>query len=158
VLTALVVAGRVGAGITAEIGTMAVTEQIDALRALAADPVRKLVVPRVGAMLIGLPALTILADTVALFGGLLMAVQEIGQPRLYYMSHVIDALSVHDVVSGVGKSVFFAFFISVIACYNGMNARGGADGVGKATTNTVVASSISVIVSDFFLTKIFMMF
>ena len=74
------------------------------------------------------------------------------------MSHVIDALSVHDVVSGVGKSVFFAFFISVIACYNGMNARGGADGVGKATTNTVVASSISVIVSDFFLTKIFMMF
>jgi phospholipid/cholesterol/gamma-HCH transport system permease protein len=158
VLTALVVAGRVGAGITAEIGTMAVTEQIDALRALAADPVRKLVVPRVGALLIGLPALTILADTVALFGGLVMAVQEIGQPRLYYMSHVIDALSVRDVVSGVGKTVFFAFFISVIACYNGMNARGGADGVGKATTNTVVASSISVIVSDFFLTKIFMLF
>jgi phospholipid/cholesterol/gamma-HCH transport system permease protein len=155
VLTALMVAGRVGAGITAEIGSMAVTEQIDALRALAANPVRKLVVPRVGALVLALPLLTILADTVALFGGLLMAVYEVGQSQTYYMNHVFGALSVQDIVSGVGKTVFFAFFIGIIACYNGMNARGGADGVGKATTNTVVVSSLSVIISDFFLTKLF---
>lgn len=158
VLTALVVAGRVGAGITAELGSMAVTEQVDALRALAASPTRKLVVPRVAALVFALPVLTILADTVALFGGMLMAVLEIGQSRPYYVNHVLAALSVHDIASGVGKTVFFGFFIGVIACYNGINATGGADGVGKATTNTVVVSTISVIVSDFFLTKIFLMF
>lgn len=157
VLAALMVAGRVGAGITAELGSMAVTEQVDALRALAASPVRKLAVPRVAALVIALPLLTILADTVALFGGLLMAIFEIGQTRAYYMSHVLGALTITDVASGVGKTVFFAFFIGVIACYNGLNARGGADGVGKATTNTVVVSSIAVIISDFFLTKLFLL-
>ena len=156
VLTALMVAARVGAGVTAELGSMAVTEQVDAMRALAANPTRKLVVPRVAALVLVLPALTILADTVALFGGLLMAMTEIGQTRPYYMSHVLSALTVHDIASGVGKTVFFAFFIGVIACHNGINARGGADGVGKATTNTVVVASISVIVSDFFLTKLFL--
>jgi phospholipid/cholesterol/gamma-HCH transport system permease protein len=155
VLTALMVAGRVGAGITAELGSMAVTEQVDALRALAANPVKKLVVPRVGALVLSLPLLTTMAIAVALFGGLLMALFEIGQTRPYYMNHVVLALSVQDIVSGVGKTVFFAFFIGVIACYNGIRATGGADGVGKATTNTVVVSSISVIISDFFLTKLF---
>jgi phospholipid/cholesterol/gamma-HCH transport system permease protein len=157
VLTALMVAGRVGAGITAELGSMAVTEQIDAMRALAANPVRKLVVPRVGALVLGLPVLTILADTIALFGGLLMAVLEVGQTRVYYLNHVFSALAVRDIASGVSKTFFFAFFIGVIACYNGIMARGGADGVGKATTNTVVVSSISVIISDFFLTKLFLL-
>ena len=157
VLTSLMVGGRVGAGITAELGSMAVTEQVDAIRALAANPIRKLVVPRVGALVIALPLLTILADTVALFGGLLMAMFEIGQTRLYFMNHVLSALSIEDILSGVGKTVFFAVFIGVIACYNGINARGGADGVGKATTNTVVVSSLSVIISDFFLTKLFIM-
>ena len=88
---------------------------------------------------------------------LLMAMLELGQSRLYSMNHVLLALSVPDIVSGVGKTVFFAFFIGIIACYNGLHASGGADGVGKATTNTVVVSSISVIVSDFFLTKLFIM-
>jgi phospholipid/cholesterol/gamma-HCH transport system permease protein len=157
VLTALMVSGRVGAGITAELGSMAVTEQIDALRALATNPVRKLVVPRVGALVLGLPVLTILADTIALFGGLLMSVLEIGQTRVYYLNHVYSALTVGDIASGVSKTFFFALFIGVIACYNGINAKGGADGVGKATTNTVVVSSISVIISDFFLTKLFML-
>lgn len=157
VLTALMVAGRVGAGITAELGSMAVTEQIDALRALAANPIRKLVVPRVAALVLALPILTILADLVALFGGLLMSVFEIGQTRTYYMSHVLSALTVQDIASGVGKTVFFAFAIGVIACFNGIHARGGADGVGKATTSTVVVSSISVIISDFFLTKLFLL-
>jgi phospholipid/cholesterol/gamma-HCH transport system permease protein len=158
VLTALVVAGRVGAGITAELGSMAVTEQVDAIRALAANPVRKLVVPRVVALVITLPLLTILADMVALFGGMLMAAVEVDQPREYFLSHALAALGLADIVSGIGKPVFFAVFISVIACYNGLRASGGADGVGRATTNTVVASSISVIVSDFFLTKLFMIF
>ncbi len=157
VLTALMVAGRVGAGVTAELGSMAVTEQIAALRALAADPVRKLVVPRVGALILVLPVLTILADTVGLFGGLIMSVVEVGQTRTYYLTHVYSALTVRDILSGVGKSVFFAFFIGTIACYNGMHAKGGADGVGKATTNTVVLASISVIISDFFLTKMFLL-
>jgi phospholipid/cholesterol/gamma-HCH transport system permease protein len=157
VLTALMVAGRVGAGITAELGSMAVTEQIDALRALAADPVRKLVVPRVTALILGLPVLTVLADTIALFGGLVMAEVELGQSRAFFLNHVFAALTVQDIISGVGKTVFFAFFIGVIACSNGMRARGGADGVGKATTNTVVASSIAVIISDFFLTKLFIL-
>lgn len=156
VLTALVVAGRVGAGITAELGSMAVTEQIDAMRALAADPIKKLVVPRVGALVLALPVLTILADIVALFGGMVMAIYELGQSQTYFVNRVIDALEISDVIAGVGKTVFFAFFIGVIACYNGMNARGGADGVGKATTGTVVASSIAVIISDFFLTKLFL--
>jgi phospholipid/cholesterol/gamma-HCH transport system permease protein len=157
VLTALMVAGRVGAGVTAELGSMAVTEQIDALRALAANPVRKLVVPRVGALVLMLPVLTILADTIALFGGLVMSVTEIGQTQTYYLNHVYAALSLRDICSGLSKTFFFAFFIGIIACYNGINARGGADGVGKATTNTVVISSISVIISDFFLTKIFLL-
>jgi phospholipid/cholesterol/gamma-HCH transport system permease protein len=158
VLTALMVAGRVGAGITAEIGSMTVTEQVDALRVLAASPVKKLVVPRVGALLIALPLLTVVADVVGLFGGMVMAVVEVGQSRAYFVSHALLALKVQDVTSGIGKSCFFAFFIGVIACYNGLRATGGADGVGKATTNTVVSASIAIIVSDFFLTKIFLLF
>jgi phospholipid/cholesterol/gamma-HCH transport system permease protein len=135
---------------------MTVTEQVDALRVLAASPVKKLVVPRVGALVIALPLLTVLADVVGLFGGMTMAVSEVGQSRAYFISHVLLALTMQDVMSGVGKTFFFAFFIGIIACYNGLNATGGADGVGKATTNTVVTASISIIVSDFFLTKIFL--
>jgi len=156
VLTALMVAGRVGAGITAEIGSMTVTEQVDALRVLAASPVKKLVVPRVGALVVALPLLTVLADVVGLFGGMIMAVSEVGQSRAYFISHVLLALTMQDVMSGVGKTFFFAFFIGIIACYNGLQATGGADGVGRATTNTVVTASIAIIVSDFFLTKIFL--
>lgn len=158
VLTALMVAGRVGAGITAELGSMAVTEQVDALRVLAASPVKKLVVPRVGALVIALPLLTVLADVVGLFGGMVMAVSEVGQSRAYFVSHVLQALRIQDITSGIGKSVFFAIFIGIIACYNGLGATGGADGVGKATTNTVVTASIAIIIADFFLTKIFMVF
>lgn len=158
VLTALMVAGRVGAGITAELGSMTVTEQVDALRVLAASPVKKLVVPRVGALLVALPLLTVLADAVGLFGGMVMAITDVGQSGAYFVSHVLLALTIQDVVSGIGKTFFFAFFIGVIACENGLSATGGADGVGKATTNTVVAASIAIIISDFFLTKIFLMF
>jgi len=158
VLTALMVAGRVGAGITAELGSMAVTEQVDAMRALAADPVKKLVVPRVGALTLVLPMLSVLSIAIALFGGMLMAILEIGQSRVFFVNHATGALTAGDIMSGVGKTFFFAIFIGIIACYNGMNATGGADGVGKATTQTVVWASIAVIISDFFLTKAFLLF
>jgi phospholipid/cholesterol/gamma-HCH transport system permease protein len=157
VLTALMVAGRVGAGITAELGSMAVTEQVDAMRALAADPVKKLVLPRVGALALVLPMLSVLSIAIALFGGMLMAIFEIGQSRAFFVSHATNALTAGDVFSGIGKTFFFAIFIGIIACHNGITATGGADGVGKATTNTVVWASIAVIVSDFFLTKAFLL-
>ena len=158
VLTALVVGGRVGAGITAEIGSMAVTEQVDAIRALAADPVKKLVVPKVLATIIMLPILTILADFMGILGGLFISVYELDQSARFYWERVRQALSIGDICSGVGKAFFFAFFIAMFGCYNGLRAQGGADGVGRATTNTVVMASIAILISDFFLTKLFLLF
>jgi phospholipid/cholesterol/gamma-HCH transport system permease protein len=153
VLTSLMVAGRVGAGITAELGSMAVTEQTDAIRALAASPVKKLVVPRVLATVIMLPLLVVLADIIGIFGGLVIAVTEIGQTPTYYVQHVVRALDLSDVASGLIKSAAFAVLISLIACHRGLTVRGGAAGVGTATTRTVVAASIAILVSDFFITK-----
>jgi len=156
VLTALMVGGRVGAGITAELGTMTVTEQVDALRSLGADPIRKLVAPRMWALLVGLPLLVVLADAAGVIGGLLISVWELDISPGFYMSHTLRLMEYSDVTSGLGKSVFFAFVIGVIASYNGLHAEGGADGVGRATTDTVVAIAISVLVLDFFLTKLFL--
>lgn len=155
VLTALIVGGRIGAGMTAELGTMKVTEQIDALRAMAVDPVKKLVVPKLVATLIMLPALTILGDALGILGGLLVAVIQLKVAPAFYLNDVFDALTLADVFSGVGKTFFFAYFIAIIGCYNGLTSKGGADGVGRATTNTVVLSSILVLVSDTLLTKLF---
>lgn len=158
VLTSLMVGGRVGAGITAEVGTMKVTEQVDAIRAMAASPVRKLVVPKVLAILLMLPILVVLADFVGIMGGLIIATTSLNQPAVFYMQHVIKALSPQDIMSGLGKTVVFALLIAFIACYKGLNATGGADGVGRATTETVVAASLTVLISDFFLTKLFLAF
>ncbi len=156
VLTALMVGGRVGSGITAELGTMTVTEQVDALRSMAADPVRKLVVPRLAATLVALPLLTILADTMGILGGLFIAVVEEGSTASFYFQHAFRLMTFHDLASGLGKTFFFAYLIAVIGCVNGLSARGGADGVGRATTNTVYAAAIGVLVADFFLTKLFL--
>lgn len=156
VLTALMVGGRVGSGITAELGSMAVTEQVDALRSMAADPVRKLVVPRVWAVVIALPLLTVLANAMGIFGGLLIAVTQEDLTATFYLGRAFRLMDFADVASGLGKTFFFGWLIAVIGCYNGLNARGGADGVGQATTNTVFASAIGVLVSDFFLTKLFL--
>ncbi len=156
VLTALMVGGRVGAGITAELGSMTVSEQVDAMRSLGADPIRKLVVPRVWALLIGLPLLVVLADVTGIFGGLLISTWELGLAPGFYSSHVLRLMTYGDFFSGLGKSVFFAFAIALIAAYNGLSARGGADGVGRATTDTVVAVAITVLALDFFLTKLFL--
>jgi phospholipid/cholesterol/gamma-HCH transport system permease protein len=155
VLVALIVGGRIGSGMTAELGTMKVTEQIDALRSMAADPVKKLVVPKLAATLVMLPALTLLGDLLGILGGLLIAVFQLDLTAAFYANDVISSLTLEDVVSGVGKSFFFAFFITVVGCHNGLTAEGGADGVGRATTNTVVLASILILVSDFFLTKLF---
>jgi phospholipid/cholesterol/gamma-HCH transport system permease protein len=155
VLTALIVGGRIGAGMTAELGTMKVSEQIDALRSMGADPVKKLVVPKLLATLLMLPALTILGDALGILGGLVVAMGQLDLPAGFYLGDVFGSLKLSDVMSGVGKSFFFGFFITIVACYNGLAARGGADGVGRATTKTVVLASILVLISDFFLTKLF---
>ena len=156
VLMSLMVGGRVGAGITAELGTMKVTEQIDAMRALATNPVRKLVVPRVLATTLALPLLTILACFIGIMGGLIIAVGSLHLTANYYTRSVIETLRYNDLASGVGKTFFFGFAIGLIACYNGLRTSGGADGVGRATTTTVVTASITVLIMDFFLTKLFL--
>lgn len=158
VLTALIVGGRIGSGMTAEIGTMKVTEQIDALRSMAADPVKKLVAPKLVATLVMLPALTILGDALGTLGGLIVATLTLDLAPGLYINDVLDSLTFDDVFSGIAKSFFFAFFITIIGCYNGLNTTGGADGVGRATTNTVVLAAILVLVSDFFLTKLLYIF
>ncbi len=156
VLSALMVAARVGAGITAELGTMKVTEQIDAMRSLATSPVKKLVVPRVLATIIMMPVLTVLADAIGLLGGLVISVTQLGVSADYFYSSLIQNVQLEDLLSGLGKSVFFGFDFAIIACSKGLSATGGADGVGRATTSAVVAASITVLISDFFLTKFFL--
>jgi phospholipid/cholesterol/gamma-HCH transport system permease protein len=158
VLTALIVGGRIGSGMTAEIGTMKVTEQIDALRSMAADPVKKLVAPKLAATLIMLPSLTIIGDFLGILGGLIVATFTLNLAPGLYLNDVFDSLTFGDVGSGIAKSFFFAYFIAIVGCYNGLTTQGGADGVGRATTNTVVLAAILVLVSDFFLTKLFYIF
>ncbi len=155
VLTALIVGGRVGAGMTAEIGTMRVTEQLDALRSMAVDPVKKLVVPKLVATLVMLPALTLLGDALGILGGLLVAVLQLQLTPGLYFNDILSSLTLSDVASGLGKSFFFAYFITIIGCLNGLHTEGGADGVGRATTNTVVSAAILVLISDYFLTRLF---
>jgi phospholipid/cholesterol/gamma-HCH transport system permease protein len=157
VLTALMIGGRVGAGITAELGSMAVTDQVDAIRSLGASPIRNLVVPRMIAIVVMLPVLTIIGDLVGVLGGLVLSVTELNVSANFYINSLLQVLLLNDVFSGVGKSAFFGYFIGIIACYNGLGVTGGADGVGRATTRTVVAASITVLVSDFFLTKLFLL-
>ncbi|HXH37512.1 MAG TPA: ABC transporter permease [Thermoanaerobaculia bacterium] len=156
VLMALMVGGRVGAGIAAELGTMKVTEQIDALRALATNPVRKLVVPRVLATTVMMPMLTLLACFIGILGGLIIAVGSLHLSSNFYIRSVIETVKYNDLASGVGKTFFFGFAIGLIACFNGLSTTGGADGVGRSTTATVVTASITVLIMDFFLTKLFL--
>ena len=155
VLTALVVAGRVGAGITAELGSMQVTDQIDAMRAMATDPYKKLVVTRIVSLLIMLPVLVAIADVVGLLGGMLIAVTNLNVSYELYKSTVLNSLFLQDLISGLVKPIIFAYIIGSIGCYLGMHTSGGTKGVGSATTMSVVISSILIFVIDFVLTKIF---
>ena len=154
VLTALMLAGRVSSGIAAELGSMVVTEQVSALRALGTDPVRKLVVPRVLAGILMTPALTVLADTVGLLGGWVVSVQSLRVASGLYWSSVVDALFIQDVWMGLLKPFFLGFIIVTVGCHVGLRTKGGTAGVGRATTNAVVAASVGVIAMDFFSTQL----
>lgn len=155
VLTALVVAGRVGAGITAEIGTMKVTEQIDALRAFAMNPVKFLVLPRFLALVVMLPVLTIFADLIGIYGGFTTCVYKLGVNPYMYWQMVTDSLMVKDIVTGLIKSLSFAMIIAMVGCHQGLTVSGGADGVGRATTLSVVLSFIMIIMTDCGFTAMF---
>ncbi|MBE7559075.1 ABC transporter permease [bacterium] len=151
-LTAIVLAGRVGAGMTAEIGTMKVTEQIDAMRALATDPFDYLVVPRLFAAMFMLPIITIGAIFVGFLGGLVVAVTALNlTARLYIESSLNDWVHPIDFYAGVGKTIAFGAIIALVGCYYGFNTAGGAEGVGKATTKSVVTASISILIANYFM-------
>lgn len=158
VLTAMVVAGRVGASIAAELGTMKVTEQIDALRALATDPIRYLVVPRVVAAFFMLFFLTIYADLIGMLGGYIISVFKLGMNSHVYIKRTFDAMVIKDVMSGLIKAFFFGGIIATVGCYFGFRAGGGAEGVGKATTIAVVTALVLIIASDALFTAIFYFF
>ena len=153
-LTALLVGGRASAGITSVIGSMKVTEQVDAIRLMGASPAKKLVFPRVFASMIMLPLLTAVADFMGIFGGLVVALLDIKMTFITYYYQVVRSVTLGDFFGGLFKAVFFGYFVSLIGCYNGLKVEGGAEGVGKATTRSVVAASVCVMVSDYFLTKL----
>jgi phospholipid/cholesterol/gamma-HCH transport system permease protein len=157
VFTGIMVAGRVGSGIAAEIGSMKVTEQIDAIRVMGANAVKRLVVPKLIASIVALPLLTIVAVALGIVGGLIISMMEFQVTSYYYFTTILEKLTFPDVTSGIGKTFFFGLIIAIIGCYQGMTTKGGTVGVGRATTSTVVVSSILILVSDFFLTKIFLM-
>ena len=154
VLTALMLTGRIGSGIAAELGSMVVTDQINALRALGTDPIRKLVVPRVLAGFLMAPVLTVISDAVGIFGGWMVARFQLQVPSGVYWSSVTEALYMQDVWMGLIKPFVLGFIIVTIACHVGLRTSGGTQGVGKATTVAVVAGSVGVIASDFFVTQL----
>ncbi|MHB8873907.1 MAG: MlaE family ABC transporter permease [Myxococcaceae bacterium] len=156
VLTALTVGARIGSGITAELGSMKVTEQIDAIRALGADPLKKLVVPRVLACMVVMPALTALADVFGLAAGSAVVNSEYDIPFEQFYRSVVETVGFRDFTSGIGKSLVFGLIISIVGCYKGFTVYGGTEGVGRATTETVAISSVAICLSDFFLTKLLM--
>lgn len=154
ILTALVAGGRIGAGIAAELGGMAVTEQVDAVRALGADPMQRLIAPRLIAVAVALPLLTIVADAVGFVGGLIVARLQYGVPVRLFVNGVYDFVTIGDFVSGLVKSVVFGVIVGAIATSSGVRASGGTEGVGRATTRAVVASALTVLGADFILTKL----
>jgi phospholipid/cholesterol/gamma-HCH transport system permease protein len=154
VLTALMLTGRIGSGIAAELGSMMVTDQINALRALGTDPIRKLVLPRILAGVLMAPVLTVIADFVGIFGGWVVARFQLQVATGLYWSSITDALYMQDVYQGLVKPFVLGFMIVTIACHVGLRAKGGTQGVGHATTVAVVAGSVAVIAADFFVTQL----
>jgi len=152
VIAGLMVAGRVGAAMAAEIGTMRVTDQIDALTTLSTDPLRYLVWPRLVAGIVTLPVLVFVADIIGVFGGYLVATYKLGFDVQSYLISTVQHLETMDVVSGLIKAGVFGFIVSLMGCYHGYNSRGGAEGVGQATTNAVVSASILILMTDYLLT------
>jgi phospholipid/cholesterol/gamma-HCH transport system permease protein len=155
VLTALMVTGRVGSSMAAELGSMRVTEQIDALTSLATEPVQYLIVPRVAASIAMMPLLVLMGDAVGMYGGYLVAVQLLGANPVTYVDNSFKYLTIEDdIVSGLIKAAVFGLVFSLIACVRGYDTKGGAEGVGRSTTRAVVSGSLAVLVTDFFLTKL----
>ncbi len=155
VITALVVAGRVGAAITAELGSMQVTEQIDALETLATNPIKYLVVPRFLALSLMLPVLTLYADVIGIFGSYLICVYRLGISSSMYLQVTFDALLFKDLFTGLFKTIFFGMIIALVSCYEGFNVEGGAEGVGQATTRSVVVTFLMILAADCFFTALF---
>jgi phospholipid/cholesterol/gamma-HCH transport system permease protein len=155
VLAGLMVAGRIGAAMAAEIGTMRVTEQLDALTTLSTNPMKYMVAPRLIAGTLMLPFLVLIADIIGVFGGYLVAVYKLGFNPVTYLHSTWDALETGDVISGLVKAAVFGFIVTLMGCYNGYNSRGGAQGVGAATTNAVVTASILILCFDYILTEMF---
>ncbi len=154
VLTALLVGGRVGAGIAAELGSMRVTEQVDAIRAMGADPIRKLVVPRVVATTIALPLLTVFADILGVLGAMVVARVGSGVGTRLFLESMLHSVALEDVMHGLVKTVFFGFLLGLVACHKGLSTTGGTEGVGRATTETVVVTSLVTLCVDFVLTNL----
>ncbi|MDA8412198.1 MAG: ABC transporter permease [Desulfobacteraceae bacterium] len=157
VLTALMVAGRVGSAITAELGTMVVTEQVDAMRVEGTDIVQRLVVPRMKAMLLAMPLLTVVTDVIALMGGYIMSAGY-GINLTMYINGLPQFMVFQDLIEGLAKPVFFGMIITMTSCHIGLNTRGGAEGVGNAAKQAVVLSSVLILMSDFFISKVFVAF
>ncbi|MEC7735690.1 MAG: ABC transporter permease [Pseudomonadota bacterium] len=155
VLGGIVVAGRVSAAIAAEIGTMKVTEQIDALKTLSAEPISYLVIPRIISGIIMLPLLILFADVIGIMGGWFIGVQSLGFNGSVYMQNTINFLEISDVTSGLIKASVFGLLITLMGCYQGFNSKGGAQGVGRATTNAVVSSSVLILASNYIMTNLF---
>jgi len=158
VITALIVAGRSGAGITAELGTMAVTEQVDALQTLGSHPIKYLVVPRFLSLTVMLPVLTVFANAIGIFGGYLIGVYRLSIRSSLYMNMTFQTLVYKDLYTGLIKTVFFGMIIAIVACFEGLTVKGGAEGVGKATTRSVVNTFILIITADCFFTALFYFF
>ncbi len=155
VISAIIVAGRVGAAMAAELGTMRVSEEIDALETMSINPVRFLIMPRLAALVLMLPVLTVFGILIGIFGGAVIAKNIMNVDYQVFLQNGIDFLHYKDIFSGMTKSVVFAFLIAGISCYQGMNAAGGAEGVGKATIRAVVLSFLFVLIFDYFLTRFF---
>jgi len=153
-ITGLLVAGRNSSGIASELGSMVVTEQVDAMRAMGTDPTRKLVTPRVVATVLMLPLLTAMADFVGLIGGFIVASFTLRLGAIAFWTRAIDALVFSDLMQGLSKPLIFGFILSTVGCYQGLTVRGGTQGVGRATTQAVVASSVFILITNFFLTKV----
>jgi phospholipid/cholesterol/gamma-HCH transport system permease protein len=154
VLSGLIVAGRAGSAMGAELGTMRVTEQIDALEVMATDPVHYLVVPRVWATTIMMPLLVLMGNFIGIFGGYLVAVVLMGANPVAYVDRTFQFMTLNDLFSGLLKAAVFGFLLAVIGCQQGFYTTGGAEGVGRATTAAVVVASIAILISDFFLTRL----
>jgi phospholipid/cholesterol/gamma-HCH transport system permease protein len=155
VLAGLMVAGRIGAAMAAEIGTMRVTEQIDALTTLATNPFKYLIAPRLIAGLTMLPLLVLIADIIGVFGGYVVSSYKLGFNPAIYLEHTLDFLEFQDVFSGLVKAGVFGFLITLMGCYHGYHSKGGAQGVGSATTNAVVSASILILSFNYLITELF---